>query len=120
VNLQEAASNIDQDSSVNCFAQILISYCATQTIERRLRLLKQIPLLLVVSFSLIFLSALSSEHPFFKSEGMSDVAGTSSGGEGGEEHLKNDGTLDMRYSSSKEAVAEMGADEGTTEISEGS
>ncbi len=53
---------------------------------------------------------------------MSTEVGTSSdgGGGGGEEHLKGDGTLDMRYNSSKETVAEMGGGEDISAMSEGS
>jgi hypothetical protein len=41
------------------------------------------------------------------------------GGGGAEEHLKGDGTLDMRYTSSKETVAEMGGGD-ISEMNEGS
>jgi hypothetical protein len=51
---------------------------------------------------------------------MSTEVGTSSDGGGGEEHLKGDGTLDMRYNSSKETVAEMGGGEDISAMSEGS
>jgi hypothetical protein len=49
---------------------------------------------------------------------MSAEIETSSGG-GGEEHLKGDGTLDMRYNTSKETVAEMGGGEDISGMSEG-
>ncbi len=50
---------------------------------------------------------------------MSAEVETSSGGEEGEEHLKGDGTLDMRYNSSRETVAEMEGGEDISAMSEG-
>jgi hypothetical protein len=51
---------------------------------------------------------------------MSAEVETFSGGEEGEEHLKGDGTLDMRYNFSKETVAEMAGEEGISGMSESS
>jgi hypothetical protein len=147
VNLQEATSSSEQGLSVNCFAQMFslpntLYLCYSwhfhnkrpiRTLEKRWYTryaLQGQSRSISVWWSTnlcwwrwVFLSsffwAMLQECPPFKLKGMSAEVGTSSSGAGGEEHLKGDGTLDMRYNSSRETVAEMEGGGDTSGMSEG-